>query len=376
MRKILLVLWILFSCSQVFAAGNIIDRSATSAEVTAQVRNDIWLSPASIPLILANPGTISKFNLATNVELLNADRTILTTDKPIQWFDANGASRNIILPAETSSTNLIFIIYNDSNGAGENLIIQNDTPTTLVTIGPGQGVRVACDGVNWRVLNNNGIYYDAVSGNRGVGINTPTSKLHLAAGTSISPPLKFTTGTLLTTPEKGACEFNNGRFYITGDGVQRTIDRTGTPRITTVTVENTTVETTVFEENVPANSVYAGSVIKFYAFGNASNESTSDDLTIRLKVAGQTLVTINNSARNFSEDDVHLRSISTQRTIGTNGTRVDHFDLNIGGDNAFKEETNTIDTTSNMDVVITAQWNNAKTGNTFSLYQAFMEFKN
>ena len=36
----------------------------------------------------------------------------------------------------------------------------------------------------------------------------------------------------------------------------------------------------------------------------------------------------------------------------------------------------TIDTTGNMDVTITVQWGTAKVGNTISLYQAFMEFKN
>jgi len=49
MRKLFLFLaiWVFF-CSQVFAAGNIIDRGATSAETVAQKRKDVWLSPSSI----------------------------------------------------------------------------------------------------------------------------------------------------------------------------------------------------------------------------------------------------------------------------------------------------------------------------------------
>lgn len=97
-----------------------------------------------------------------NVELLNADRAILTTDRPIQFFDANGADRNVTLPAEASSTDLVFTFYNDSDGAGEDLVIRDDTPTTLTTIGPGQGTRVSCDGTSWKIWYN-GIYYDSIA---------------------------------------------------------------------------------------------------------------------------------------------------------------------------------------------------------------------
>jgi len=48
------------------------------------------------------------------------------------------------------------------------------------------------------------------TGNIGIGI-TPTATLHLRAGsaTANSSPLKFSSGTLLTTTEAGAIEFNN-----------------------------------------------------------------------------------------------------------------------------------------------------------------------
>ena len=45
----------------------------------------------------------------------------------------------------------------------------------------------------------------------------PTAKLHIAAGSASAntAPLKLTSGTLLTTPEVGAIEFNNDNFYAT-----------------------------------------------------------------------------------------------------------------------------------------------------------------
>jgi len=55
-----------------------------------------------------------------------------------------------------------------------------------------------------------------VLGKIGIG-QTPTAVLHLKAGTATAntAPLKLTTGTLLTTPEAGAIEFNGTDIYIT-----------------------------------------------------------------------------------------------------------------------------------------------------------------
>ena len=61
-----MILW-MFLCSQAFAAGNIIDRGATSAETTAQKRDDVWLSPASIPYVKA--GRSATFVIAASDSL-------------------------------------------------------------------------------------------------------------------------------------------------------------------------------------------------------------------------------------------------------------------------------------------------------------------
>jgi len=54
-------------------------------------------------------------------------------------------------------------------------------------------------------------------GNVGIGTTNPTAVLHLKAGTATAgtAPLKFTSGTLLTTPEAGAIEFLADRYYAT-----------------------------------------------------------------------------------------------------------------------------------------------------------------
>jgi len=89
------------------------------------------------------------------------------------------------------------ITYKSTTGIG--------TPTGVAHqfIGGTNGGTVAMT-----VLNN---------GNVGIGTTTPTASLHIKAGTATAgtAPLKFTSGTLNTTPEAGAIEFLTDRYYAT-----------------------------------------------------------------------------------------------------------------------------------------------------------------
>ena len=55
------------------------------------------------------------------------------------------------------------------------------------------------------------------TGNVGIGTTTPTAVLHLKAGTATAgtAPIKFTSGTVLTTPEAGTIEFDGTDFFFT-----------------------------------------------------------------------------------------------------------------------------------------------------------------
>lgn len=59
----------------------------------------------------------------------------------------------------------------------------------------------------------------------GFGVDSPTAKAHLGAGSSTAntAPLKFTAGTNLATPENGAMEFDGSKLYITIGGTRREI---------------------------------------------------------------------------------------------------------------------------------------------------------
>jgi hypothetical protein len=55
------------------------------------------------------------------------------------------------------------------------------------------------------------------SGNIGLGLATPTALFHLKGGTATAgtAPLKFTSGTILATPEAGVLEFDGSHLYFT-----------------------------------------------------------------------------------------------------------------------------------------------------------------
>lgn len=64
----------------------------------------------------------------------------------------------------------------------------------------------------------------AADGNVGIGTTNPTALLHLAAGTSSTSTFKFTSGTLVTSPQAGAIEYDGANLYYTdGASTRRTI---------------------------------------------------------------------------------------------------------------------------------------------------------
>ncbi|MCF8284551.1 MAG: hypothetical protein K9I48_06200 [Sphingobacteriales bacterium] len=78
------------------------------------------------------------------------------------------------------------------------------------------------------VTNHAGTYTFVRRGNFGVGIAQPSALIHLKAGTATasSAPLKFTSGTNLTTPEAGAVEFDGTNYFVTSSTVRYTLAKT------------------------------------------------------------------------------------------------------------------------------------------------------
>jgi len=197
-------------------------------------------------------------------------------------------------------------------------------------------------------------------------------------------PILFQDGNALTTPESGAIEFNDGRFYITNVAHQRAIDRTSDVAVESVTCDgdavvnggDSTNEIILWTGVMDANSLVIGNVFKFHADGVVDSASNGDLVTLRVKVNNVTKATLQQDTKKMVADHWHINANATQRTIGSNGSRAIHLHLEIDEIDSYVISVADINTTESMDVTLTAQWNNEDAGNVISLHQAFMEYKN
>ena len=81
-------------------------------------------------------------------------------------------------------------------------------------------------GSNSVMLGNSSITKTILNGNVGIGTTSPTAALHLKAGTATAntAPLKFTSGTNLTTAEAGAMEFNGTNLFFSPSTTRHTVN--------------------------------------------------------------------------------------------------------------------------------------------------------
>lgn len=131
----------------------------------------------------------STLNLDQNVEALSGNKTLVTTDLVIQKLDPDGSDRDVTLPAEADSTDLVFYIFNMADGAGEDIVIKDDTPTTLGTLLPGMACKVTCDGTTWTMVSwvaPDVIYTDGVSGIAQFGTAAGSGQVNITPGSAIN----------------------------------------------------------------------------------------------------------------------------------------------------------------------------------------------
>jgi len=66
----------------------------------------------------------------------------------------------------------------------------------------------------------------------------------------------------------------------------------------------------------------------------------------------------------------------TVRTVGAGGTMAFHLDMDINGNPTEEIGLGAVDTTTTQNFMVKVQWDNAKAGNTISIYQGYTEWKN
>lgn len=143
-------------------------------------------------------------------------------------------------------------------------------------------------------------YVDASADGIGIGLATPSAKLHLAAGTATAgtAPLKFTTGTALTTPADGALEYHTSHLYFTIGSTRFQLDQQAGGGGATVALDNlaaVAINTSLISDT--NNTDDLGSSSKgwkdVYAYTMKLNGSTSGTLTIQASaIAGTQTLTM------------------------------------------------------------------------------------
>ncbi len=327
------------------AANYTLVMPATSGSVGQVLSTDgsgnlSWINPstgsvtsvsASAPLSSTGGATptisISQATSSTNGYLSASDWT--TFNNKQQATSAAIVATLGYTPANASSatqwtTNGSHIFYNTGNvGIG----VSNPTATLEVLTGmrtgtPGGGIVALGDDSNayleFREFDNSGTPYvdfvndastdfdfrfllsgddtlEMLGGGVGIGIR-PTALLTLAGGTSSAASLKFTSGTLLTSPQSGTMEYDGINFYLTDGANQRRMIATGSApgSIDNATNINSTSNITmtpnagsvVVSATTPSTSSNNGALVVKGGLGVAGNINAGGNLN----VSGSTVI--------------------------------------------------------------------------------------
>lgn len=145
----------------------------------------------------------------------------------------NTAAGYLSLPSNDSGSYNVAIGYRSLRytKASQNIAIGVDAGSGLTSgstnILIGYNVQAPISNTSSNQLNiGNWIYGNA--GKIGIGVTSPAAVLQLAAGTATAntAPLKFTSGTNLTTPENGAVEYNGTNYFVTSGATRYTLAKT------------------------------------------------------------------------------------------------------------------------------------------------------
>lgn len=341
------------------ATGNYI--TALTGEVTAA-------GPGSVAATVTNSAVIGKVLTGYS----SGAGTVAATDTILQAIQKLNGNDALALPLTggTLTGNLLFSADNTkdigASGAtrprtiylGTSAIIGatgTDGKVTLNRSSDGtamgflgattSGVNLQGNIVTLGINSNNGVQHNTNGtwmGKGAISNTTPTALVHIAAGAAAasSAPLKFTSGSLLTTPEAGAVEFLTDAFYgtITTGAARKTFAFLESPTFTgtvsgitatMVGLGNVTNNAQTQAAIVPNTAPSAGQILIGNAGGTAyAPNSVSGDVTITsagVTAIGATKVTNAMLAGSIAASKLVGSDIATVGTITTgtwNGTDI------------------------------------------------------
>lgn len=139
------------------------------------------------------------------------------------------------------------------------------------------------------------------------------------------------------------------------------------------TVANTTTKTTVWDPGINAGSLIEGRVYKIDLTGSFSTANTSDQFTVTIELAGNSLGNVVNEMANTTNAPWAVEFKFTVREDGQNGTIQTHtrssFDSRFLGKH---DAPVSVDTTTATQLSVSIQWDTANAGSTATLSQAHL----
>jgi len=213
----------------------------TASSLTGYLRNNIGIAGGTTLIggtASGNNLTLSSTSNATKGKILFGNsgydevnnRLGIGTTTPTQPIDVimNTSSGSdypsvLIKNINTSGDSFSAIDLQASNGNVWSQLLASGSNTVFGA--PGVGFRVITANPFFIQTSNVTRMTVSVGGNVGIGTLTPTARLHLPAGTATAgtAPLKFTSGTNLTTAEAGVMEYNNTPHFTNSDATRRHI---------------------------------------------------------------------------------------------------------------------------------------------------------
>jgi hypothetical protein len=185
-------------------------------------------------------GSVSKFQQTLSVNTNQDVSTSMTNNGYLYGmnFQATSGSSGLSNNSGTlSSLNAISMIFgvtsavntptiNQANGLSITPFITSGTITDLASLRlnnpSGSGVITN----NFAIFQSSSNQKNYFNGKVGIGQTTPTAVLHLKAGTATAStaPLKFTSGTNLTSPLGGEMEFNGTNLFFSPSTTRHTVN--------------------------------------------------------------------------------------------------------------------------------------------------------
>jgi hypothetical protein len=300
-----------------------------------------WATFTNVPMHIS-PNSVNVLDIRSNRVNAYQHMSIQTGGgTPIAMLDVRSASEDQTLYIENGKAGGYGAIITSTNGTGGNVGL--DITATGTAANKGINFNASMAATDWNIYSA-GASKTYLAGKVGLGVTSPTSYLHIKAGTATAntAPIKIDAGTNLTTPEDGAIEYDGTHYYATVGSTRYQLDQqAGSPsdEAYSATTWNGSLDAATknalrdkFETMITSLNSQTGAVT--ITAGNAISTSTlSGDITIAVDVNHSTLphtiATYFTDVANSGTGETDLYSTTTSaNTLSGNGQTL-YFDYTV-----------------------------------------------